>query len=214
MLIRTELKAAAKDRLRGRWGRVGLAYLVLYLSYMVALVMVSRMRFASHMASLILTGPITLGGAIYALAVSRGDPPRFGAIFDGFEYFWKSVGLHLWRSLWILLWMLLLVVPGIIKAISYSMSFFIMADDPVIGVREALVRSKAITYGYRKDLFVLGISFIGWALLSALSLGVGFFWLVPYVYVTYANAYAALRDRRPEQDGQLPEGDGRAQPAV
>ena len=47
--------------------------------------------------------------------------------------------------------------------------------------------------GRRFDLFYLHLSFIGWWLLSILTLGIGFFWLVPYVQTAQAAFYDDVR---------------------
>ena len=103
------------------------------------------------------------------------------------------MALYLWSALWIFLWSLLLIIPGIIKAISYSMSFYILAENQQIGVREALNISKRITMGYKGRIFMLWLSFIGWAILACVTFGIGFLWLMPYIQITFANLYKELK---------------------
>ena len=91
------------------------------------------------------------------------------------------------------MWSLLFVIPGIVKALAYSQTFFIVAENPHISVRKAMRLSIAMTKGYKGDLFVLGLSFIGWALLSTLTLYIGYLWLTPYINVTQVNAYRFLK---------------------
>ena len=43
------------------------------------------------------------------------------------------------------------------------------------------------------ELFVLGLSFIGWYLLCAITFGIAAIWVVPYVQATYTNAYNSLK---------------------
>ena len=75
-------------------------------------------------------------GLIFAIRFSREEKPEVGVLFEGFNNFGPALGLYLWNALWVCLWMLLLIIPGFIKSISYSMSFYILADNPKIGVRE------------------------------------------------------------------------------
>ena len=55
-----------------------------------------------------------------------------------------------------------------------------------------------MTYGHKMELFVLGLSFIGWELLGVLTLGIGYIWIIPYMQATFTNAYKSLKPRQPE----------------
>lgn len=104
------------------------------------------------------------------------------------------VGSMAWMYLFTFLWTLLFIVPGIIKAISYSMTPFILADNPKIGYKRALKLSMAMTDGQKGAIFVLGLSFIGWALLGlVVCFGIGIFFLMPYFYATFTELYVKLR---------------------
>jgi uncharacterized membrane protein len=93
----------------------------------------------------------------------------------------------------IILWMLLLIIPGIIAALSYSMTFYIIADDETMDAMEAIDKSKAMMDGYKWKYFCLALRFVGWALLCLLTLGIGFFWLMPYMQVTNAKFYEDVK---------------------
>jgi uncharacterized membrane protein len=101
-------------------------------------------------------------------------------------------------TLFILLWMLLLIVPGVVAMLSYSMTFWILADDPDAGPLEALSRSKALMRGHRWQFFRLYWRFFGWFVLSLLTLGIGLFWLLPYVMMSSAEFYRQLRQESGE----------------
>lgn len=104
------------------------------------------------------------------------------------------------------LWSFLLIIPGIVKGLSYSQMFFILAEYPDIGVRRAMQLSKEMTNGYKADLFVMEISFIGWAILADLSFGIGYLWLIPYQKMSFTNAYHALKAKA-LQTGRLTQED-------
>ena len=93
----------------------------------------------------------------------------------------------------VFLWALLLIIPGIIAAIAYSQTFYILAEDDTIGSMDALRKSKEMMIGYKWKYFCLGLRFIGWALLCVLTLGIGFLWLSPYIQVSYAKFYEDLK---------------------
>ena len=134
-------------------------------------------------------GAVNIGLSRYNLGVVDGKKERFSTLFTGFDSFAKALGLRCWMLLFTLLWSLLFVVPGIIAAYRYSMAPFIMAENPDIGIREAVRRSKMIMHGNKLRLFRLQLSFFGWYLLTALSLGIGSVFLAPYVNAAVAAFY-------------------------
>jgi uncharacterized membrane protein len=68
-----------------------------------------------------------------------------------------------------------------------------MADDPEIGIIDALKDSWELMDGHKFDYFILWLRFIGWMLLCIFTLGVGFFFLNPYMQVTFAKFYNSIR---------------------
>lgn len=143
--------------------------------------------------SLIIGGAMQLGITIFSLNLARGKKVEFAQLFDGFRNFVNSLVAYLWSMLFIILWALLLIIPGIIAAIAYSQTFFIMADDKKIGGREAVAKSKQMMLGQKGKYFTLCLRFTGWFVLSLLTLGIGFLWLMPYISVTLANFYDDIK---------------------
>ena len=88
---------------------------------------------------------------------------------------------------------LFLFIAGIIAAIAYSQTFYILAEDDTIGSMEALRKSKEMMNGYKWKYFCLGLRFIGWVLVCVLTLGIGVLWLSPYIQVSYAKFYEDLK---------------------
>jgi uncharacterized membrane protein len=179
------LMKQAREALKGKWGlAIGVV-----LVYMVFAIGCSFVSIAGPIASLLLTGPLVLGLAIFVLSLSRNQNPRFEQMFEGFNRFGTALGTYLLVALFVILWCLLLIVPGIIAALSYSMTFFILADDNSVRAMEAIDRSKKMMFGYKAKLFRLSLRFLGWALLCILTLGIGLLWLIPYMQVTMAKFY-------------------------
>lgn len=79
-------------------------------------------------------------------------------------------------------------VGFIILAIGWSQAPYIIVENN-IGVIESMKISMKMMKGYKLKYFTLGLSFIGWAILSILTLGIGFLWLIPYINLTLANFY-------------------------
>jgi uncharacterized membrane protein len=148
--------------------------------------------------AIILGGPLTIGFLGYFSRKSRGEPAAFGNLFNGFDdSFGRSFLLFLFQGIFVFLWSLLFCIPGLVKSLSYSMSFFILRDNPDMKAVDAISASRKMMNGYKWQLFCLYLSFIGWALLCTLSFGIGFLWLCPYVTLSQANFYEDLKRREP-----------------
>ena len=85
------------------------------------------------------------------------------------------------------LWTLLLVIPGIMKSYSYAMTLFILKDYPELQYNAAKEKSMAMMSGHKMKMFLLDLSFIGWAILCCFTLGIGFLFLAPYVCLLYTS---------------------------
>jgi uncharacterized membrane protein len=180
-----ELRALARSQLKGNW----LAAVGVYLIYSL-IVCISGVTIVGP---IIIGGPLTLGYCGYFLRKVRGEPVKLENLFDGFKQFASSFLLLLLQTIFITLWTCLLVVPGIVKTFSYSMSFFLLRDNPGMGAAEAISASRKMMKGHKGRLFALCLSFIGWFLLSILTLGIGLLWLFPYIYLSMANFYEDLK---------------------
>jgi uncharacterized membrane protein len=187
MMTNSEIRSNARMQLKGKWG-LPLAICLLYSLIIGA---------ASYtvVGALLIGGPMIIGMILYFLRLIRGDNPRLETLFDGFKEYAVTLGIYLWSTLWVLLWSLLFFIPGIIKGLSYSMSFYIIADNPRIGVKNALKISMKMMDGYKSKLFCLSFSFLGWALLCVLTLGIGYLWLAPYMQTSIAIFYSELRQQ-------------------
>ena len=135
---------------------------------------------------------ISVGYARFNLdMVDRGEP-GFETLFGYFSY-WKTTAIaRLLQSVYILLWSLLIIIPGIIATYSYAMTEFILAENPDLTASEAIARSKEMMSGNRWRLFCLHFSFIGWDILSSLTLGIGNLWLRPYKQAANAAFYREI----------------------
>ena len=86
-------------------------------------------------------------------------------IFEGFKAdFVGNFLLGFLQSLFIALWSMLFVIPGIVKQYSWSMAYYVKIDHPDYDWRACLDESKRITMGHKGELFLLDLSFIGWAI--------------------------------------------------
>lgn len=142
-----------------------------------------------NLLHLILGGVIQLGYAQYLLNQHDRREFQINDLFTKFDYFGAGFCQNFLRGLYVFLWSLLFIIPGIIASYSYAMTPFIMAEHPDMTASEAIRASKEMMYGRKWALFCLDFSFIGWALLCALTLNIGNLWLNPYMNAAYAAFY-------------------------
>ena len=147
-------------------------------------------------ADIFLGNPLRVGGSRFYLhnIHSKGE---FGDLGFAFQYqYGNVVKVMFFRDLYIWLWSLLFIIPGVIKGLQYRMVPYLLADNPELTTDEALALSRKMMDGEKMNAFVLDLSFIGWDILSSLTLGIlGFLWVNPYQDATNAELYTALSAR-------------------
>lgn len=138
---------------------------------------------------LVLGSVVGVGYSRFNLELVDRREPAFGNLFQYFPHWGNAILTGLLKNIYIIAWTLLLVIPGILAAFSYAMSDFILAENPEMDPSEVLARSKAMMAGNRWRLFCLNLSFFGWAILCAFTLGIGNLWLRPYRSAAIAAFY-------------------------
>jgi len=184
-----ELMTFARDRLRGRWGVAAATFLL----YLVLSFLLNAIPKVGWVCSFLVAGPLLVGLHIFCLAIARQRYHAAGQLFEGFTTFANGLVAYILTTIFIFLWSLLLIVPGIMAAFSYAMTFFILADDRTVDGLEAIRRSKAMMYGHRWRLCCLVGRFTGWILLGLVPFGIGFLWVGPYLMVSVAKFYDELK---------------------
>jgi uncharacterized membrane protein len=180
----------AREALSGKWGTAVVAFLI----YALISGALGAIPFAGALITMLIMGPLMLGWTRFSMLIARNEEASINQLFEGFNDFMRPFITYLLMVIFIILWMILLIIPGIIAAHAYSMTFYIMNDDPSIGGMDALRKSKEMMYGYKWKLFCLGLRFIGWALLCLLTFGIGYLWLVPWIQVSAAKFYDDIKD--------------------
>lgn len=153
----------------------------------------SAIPYIGMIGSVCITGPLSLGSAYIYLNLTRGYGPDVNVLFSGFKRFTDTLVLTLLISIFTFLWSLLFIVPGIIKAISYSQAYYILAEHPEMSAKEALDESIAMMDGHKMDYFVLVLSFILWMLLCCVTCGLAILYVGPYMDATLVNFYLAIK---------------------
>ena len=189
-----ELMKMARQSLEGRWWQFIKATLVYYIVLIPIQLISLSLPITSNVISLLVGAPLALGFIIFSLNFTRKKEAKIVDLFQGFNNYKTVLLTYLLVLANVILRMLLLIVPGIIAAFSYSMVFYILADNPDISPTNALKKSKEMMMGYKWKIFFLGLSFLGWALLAILTLGIGLLWLMPYIQVSTINFYEDIKD--------------------
>ena len=189
----TVLRNQAYEALRGKWTPAVVTSLVFCILLGVA-VSLSRVNALLYLIAYLGGASIVAIGMLYACwdLFTKGTLPEAGALFAPFKQYARTVGAVLLVFVYTLLWTLLLVIPGIIKAYSYSMTFYILRENPEMTAGDAITASQKMMDGHKMDL-LLSLSFIGWAILASITFGIGYLWLIPYIYTAYAAFYETLK---------------------
>lgn len=174
----------AWKKLSGDWGT--LAIITLIAGLILSAVSVTGV------GVILLAGPIALGLAFCFLAKARGQKVEVQSMFNGFSNFVNAFVLEVVNSIFIALWSLLFIVPGVIAELSYSMSFYILQDNPTMSPTDARKKSMELMNGHKWQLFCLRFSFIGWMILGMLTLGILFIWIAPYMQLSEVEFYRHL----------------------
>ena len=190
---RAQLKANAKAQLGGQlFSQQWMMALALCLIHGAVTALAGALGLG--IGAVIVVGPLTVSLCGSFLAQTRyAREMQIEDLFAAFKRdFGGSLLLALMQTIFVFLWSLLLVIPGIIKAYSYSQCFYIKADHPDWDWQQCLNESTRIMQGHKMQLFVLDLSFIGWYIVGAMLLAIGTLWVVPYHNAAKSQFYEAL----------------------
>lgn len=139
------------------------------------------MTFLLSIISLLITAAFSYSVvkmAIYLIYQRKTSPEEI--LIAGFkENYVRNLTLHFLRSIYTVLWCCLFVIPGLIKAYAYSMSFYLVNKEPSLLGNDAITKSKKMTKGYKTDIFLLDLSYLGWYFLGCFTLGILWLWIIP-----------------------------------
>lgn len=203
---------AAWAQLKGNWGHAVLFTLVFFLintalgtfgviSELISAGVISEvvdslwLELLDFLLSLFVALPLSYGVSVSFLEYVRTNDLNIGRMFDAFKAnYGRAIGVSLLEGLVCLLGLIVLIVPGVIFAIAVSMSFYILKDNPELGVIDVIKRSIQMMKGHKMEYFCLGLSFIGWIILGILTLGIGFMWIYPYICTANAHFYEYVKE--------------------
>ena len=146
-----------------------------------------------EIVSLLLAGPLQLGLCFFFLNLVKGKETRFEFLFEGFKPLVTVLLAYTIITVLTVVGLILLIVPGIVVALGFSMTYYIIAEDPEISFQTALEQSWKLNDGYKMELLELNLRFIPWYLLGLLCFIVGVFVVVPWHNTTLVLYYQYLK---------------------
>lgn len=197
----SELKNRARMQLRGKWGIAIVTFLIYSLIISTNIPKdvgdnfgIYKLSFFINAVAFLLGGLITVGISKFSLNLVRGKELSIKDLFSNFDIYLKTLGLYILLGICISLATIFFIIPGVIVAIMFSQAYYILSDDKEKSIIQCLSESRELMKGYKWDYFMLQLSFIGWWILSILTLGIGALWVVPYQGITETNFYLELKE--------------------
>jgi integral membrane protein len=191
---RVEIKNYAKEKLSGNLGSIW-KILIIALGISLASTCVLSILFnkmdADFLDSLlgILMMPLGIGTTAFFISLIENENFEAKDLFKYYHDFVKVIGVTILMGLIVMLGYICFIIPGIILTLSYSLVPIILIKKPELGIVETLKYSREKMQGHKLDTFVLGLSFIGWAILGTLTFGILYIWLYPYMQLTFIKFY-------------------------
>ena len=186
------LMRKSREKLQPHWVFASLACVI----YGLLVGVPSELNVFGELLSFLLAGPLQLGMCIYFLNILYDRLVSIGNLAEGFKPLVKVLLIYLIISVATILGLILLIIPGFIIALGFSMTFYLIAENPELSVEDALKESWALTDGYKWELFELHLRFIPWYILGVICLVVGIFVVMPWHYLTVANYYDYLKGQQ------------------
>ncbi len=167
----------------------------------------------------ILMMPFLWGFYIFFLEIARGNKPGIANLFDGFKDYWRISSTMLLTYIYMILWSLLLIIPGIIKSLSYAMVPYILKDNPDMKHNKAIEKSMEMMDGQKSNLFLFFLEIailwilagVGGSLIGGIivhianvslktstiwnaTIALGSFYWIPNMYTGIAHFYENLKE--------------------
>jgi uncharacterized membrane protein len=141
----------------------------------------------------LLIGPLELGYHKLYLDFDNTGKFNLETLFSGFKKFVPALFLFILQGLFVFLWTLLLIIPGIIKAISYSQAYFIMAEHEDLSAMDAIDKSMEMMEGHKMQYFVLMFVFFLMMVFSVILLFIPLFFIYPWMKMSLTKFYQEIK---------------------
>ena len=165
----------------------------LWLHYQIFFIIGGGVLAVYALVMLVISGAATLGYARYNLNLVDHQEARVDDLFSQFHRLGQGFCMQFFRALFIFLWSLLFVIPGIIASYRYRFALYNLCENPEMSAMEALRMSKVQTNGYKMELFMLDLSFLGWSILCSLTAGILAIWVSPWITQTDIGYFEEIK---------------------
>ena len=217
MINRIELKSNAKESLKDHWAEsikvlillliisIGTTILFKYVlhfgiyDYVIGEFGDEKIKTTVNYISPIIDSLLTFGYLSFFLKISRNEKVTCNELFSKMHMILKYIVMVILTGIIITLGFICLIIPGIMLLFGLSQTSLIILDNPDMSIIDAMKLSWKMMNGYKMDYFILILSFLGWAFILIFTLGIGYFWLVPYIQVTLCNFYNNLKEEYKEK---------------
>lgn len=189
----SEYRRRAREALDGNI--FGNTWLYLVLAVLVVGAVLSASSFI-FIGPFLLLGPLSIGLCSYTLHLLRNTERKnkVDSLLDGFRGpIVNHILVGFLVELFTALWSMLFVIPGIVKAIAYSQSFYIAIEHPEYDANTCITESRKMMNGHKWEYFCLQLSFLGWIIVGSLCLGIGTLWVTAYMRAANAAFYEDLK---------------------
>ena len=169
--------------------------LVLFIAAGLVLGVIVIIALIAALIDIFIFNPLELGCKGFFLLNADNPETPISEIKYGFTNNYKhNVKCLFKRDLTVFLYCLLLIVPGIMKSLSYRLVPYILRENPDMEPKDVLKMSEQMMKGHRWETFVLDLSFFGWMILVAVTFGIAdIFYVNPYISTTHAELYKELQ---------------------
>lgn len=200
-MTRKELKTKSKQQLKGNWWTaIGVILIVTVITGCLSFLSTKYddgiwTPTLLCIVAFLITAPLGLGQSIFFLKLAKDKEGKCSDVFLGYKNFLKVIGVSILMEIIICIGFIILIIPGIILSIMYSQVYYILAENPSIGIVECLKKSRLMMCGQKWNYFVLMLSFILWGILTAITCGIAGLYVVPYYEATFTNFYLDIKNK-------------------
>ena len=238
-MVSSQLRANAREALKGKWGKAALLTLLYAIITFVISFVLKFIPVVGYIVDFVIALPMSYGLLVSFMKLKRGEEVSYTDFltigFSSFGKVWAVFGNMVLKMIipivLIIVFMIVMIlgaggsmvgflsnsstaqvasagfgglaivgligyifsfVYAIVKGYLYSLSYYILYDNVDKTGKEIVEESASLMKGNRWSFFWLGLTFIGWAILSVFTLYIGRVWLVPYIMVSFVFFYESL----------------------
>lgn len=198
----------ARNDLRGYWGRAAWLTFIMGLYacfWLIVLIFTYKLHFIFGLlcSIIIIIHLIGIGYKYQILFLEHHRCNRNSLsvkmLFTGYigyiskDFLNRILTTLLLQGLYVYLWTLVLIVPGIIKTLSYALTPYILRDFPELSGNKAIELSMAMMQGHKMKLLTIYLIYIICYISCFFTIVILDNWLIPSFYATMANFYEQVK---------------------